>query len=134
MGQSAAGATTFRRLRSPRDLPSPRAVGAVSTEYGHQRGVSLGGLAMRSHPCSILPYLLIVPPGMSRDRRTPTRMSATYPSHWHDSTSSGPTTGRVGWQHRPLDLASSNPSPHGPLEVLRQNLAMTRNHQLLRQP
>ncbi len=78
--------------------------------------------------------LLIVLTGMSRDRRTPTRMSETYLSHWHDSTSSGPTTGRVGWQHRPQDLASSNPSPHGPLEVLRQNLAMAANHQLLHQP
>ena len=112
--------------------------GHLGGQYGHQRGsfvwrVELRGLAMRSHSCSFLVFLIVLP-GMSRDRRIPTRMSDSYPSHWHDSTSSGPTTGRVGWQHRPLDLASSNPSPHGPLVVLRQNLAMTRNHQLLRQP
>lgn len=136
IGQSTARARTSRRPNSPSDLPSPGLLGQSVRAPAEQRPACLfgrvGGLAMRSHSCSLLP--LRVPPGMSQDQRTPTRMSAAYPSHWHDSTSSGPTTGRVGWQHRPLDLASSNPSPHGPLEVLRQNRAMTGNHQLLSQP
>ena len=104
-------ARTSKRPGGHSEQPLRGKLGAICT--GHQRKHrsvyllgALGGLAMRSHSCRFLPYLLEVPLGMSRDRRTLTRMSERYTSHWHDSTSSGPTTGRVGWQHRPMYLAS----------------------------
>jgi len=79
--------------------------------------------ALRSYWHSVPALLLII----SGNRIDPLPMLALTHSHWHASTSSGLTTGRVEWQQQEQERASLDQSPHGLLAAQHQSLQIVKS-------